>query len=173
MGYGAVKVEPLVYRLVCLNGMIMPDSKYSARHVGGAHDIIEGVYSVLSDEALQADDRAKLLKVRDVVRATTDEARFGQYVEHMRAATGDKLSGDPAKAVEVLAKKLDLRDSERGGVLRHLIEGGDISRYGMLNAVTRYSQDVDSYDRATELEAAGAQVLYMPTREWQQVATAA
>lgn len=173
VGYGAVKIEPLIYRLVCTNGMIMADAKYTARHVGGAMDVIDGVYTVLSDEALQADDRAKLLKVRDVVRASADAARFAQYVTDMQGATQEKLQGDPAEAIKVLAQKIQLSKEEAGGVLRHLIEGGDISRYGVLNAVTRQSQDVADYDRATTLEAAGAQILYMPRKEWLQVAQAA
>ena len=40
-------------------------------------------------------------------------------------------------------------------MLRHLIEGGDLSAYGLVNAVTHFAQDVDDYDRATEFEALG------------------
>lgn len=34
--------------------------------------------------------------------------------------------------------------------------------YGLANAVTRFSQDVESYDRATKLEEIGYKVLTMP-----------
>jgi len=61
----------------------------------------------------------------------------------------------------------------RGGVLRHLIEGGDMSRWGIANAVTRQSQDVDSYDRATDLERAGGQIIELSQRDWNEIATAA
>lgn len=37
--------------------------------------------------------------------------------------------------------------------LRHLIAEGDLSGYGLVNAVTHYSQEVEDYDRATEFEA--------------------
>ena len=59
------------------------------------------------------------------------------------------------KTVEVLANRYALNDSERTGVLRHLIIGGDLSGYGLVNAVTHFSQDVEDYDRAPDFEALG------------------
>ena len=47
-------------------------------------------------------------------------------------------------------------------MLQHLIEGGSMTLYGLANAVTRFSQDVESYDRATKLEEIGYKVLTMP-----------
>jgi len=34
-------------------------------------------------------------------------------------------------------------------LLRHLIEGGDLSQYGLINAVTRTAEDAKFYDRAS------------------------
>jgi hypothetical protein len=55
-------------------------------------------------------------------------------------------------------------------VLTHLIEGGDLSQYGLMNAVTRTAEDAQSYDRASELEAAGAVVLDLHPTEWRELA---
>lgn len=52
---------------------------------------------------------------------------------------------------------------------RNLIEGGDLSLYGLSNAVTRASQDVVSYDRATTLEGIGWQVATMEPQQWKQI----
>ena len=60
-------------------------------------------------------------------------------------------------------------------ILQYLIEGHDLSLYGLSNAVTRYSQDVNSYDRATDLEIIGYNILAMPRSVWSrlnQVSTA-
>ena len=46
-------------------------------------------------------------------------------------------------------------------------------RYGLLNAVTGYSQEVDDYDRATEFEEIGGKMLELSISEWKQVAEAA
>ncbi|MEO1134289.1 MAG: hypothetical protein AAFX40_16490 [Cyanobacteria bacterium J06639_1] len=42
----------------------------------------------------------------------------------------------------------------------------------MLNAITRTSQDVEDYDRATELERIGCDLLTMPAQKWKVLATA-
>jgi hypothetical protein len=76
------------------------------------------------------------------------------------------LSGDPVKAVEVLANRYTLNDSERAGILRHLIVEGEMSAYGLVNAVTHYSQDVEDYDRATDFEALGGKLIELAPSEW-------
>lgn len=40
-----------------------------------------------------------------------------------------------------------------------------------MNAITRTAHDPDSYDRATELEAIGSQVLNLSDAEWRMLAT--
>ena len=54
-------------------------------------------------------------------------------------------------------------------ILPHLIRGGDISQYGLVNAVTRASQDVECYDRATQLEYVGGDILSLSGNQWKDV----
>lgn len=173
VGMGSVKIEPLVYRLVCKNGLIIPDASLNARHIGRRTSISDGVYELLSDEAKKADDNAILLKVRDIVAASFDEVRFERHLSMMRGAAQEKIEAHPEEAVKVLTKAKSLTEFESGSVLRHLIDGGDLSRWGLLNAVTRTAQDVESYDRATELETMGGNILTMPHAEWNRFNAAA
>lgn len=106
------------------------------------------------------------LLMRDVVRGAMSELVFRRIVGQMREAAGAKLDGDPVQAVEVLSKKHSLNGEEQKGILRHLIEGGDLSLWGMANAFTRASQDVENYDRATELEAMGGSVITLDRSEY-------
>ena len=142
VGLGALKIEPFVYRLRCLNGMILPDSKYSARHVGGRVLETDDVRGMLTDETLRADDKAILLKVRDVVNASFDEVRFARQIETMQASTTRRLEGNPAEAVKLLAKKNNLSEFEEGSILRNLIEGADLSQWGVVNAVTATAKEM-------------------------------
>jgi hypothetical protein len=84
----------------------------------------------------------------------------------------DRIEGDPVQVVEVAAKQLGIFDSERGSVLKHLVNCGDLSRYGLFNAVTRAAEDVDSYDRATEFEKMGGNIIELPRGDWQRIANA-
>ncbi|MCA1776107.1 MAG: DUF945 domain-containing protein [Loktanella sp.] len=169
-GFGALSVTPMVHRLVCLNGMVLPDQKYRRNHIGSRADIGNAAYAMLSDEAIRADDQAILLKARDIVRGALDAARFAENLEQMKAAASSEKMVDPAATVERLADRVGLMDGERPSVLRHLIEGGDLTKWGALNAVTRAAQDVESYDRSTEIEAMGGAILNLPRSEWRQLA---
>lgn len=174
VGRGALTVKPLIYRLVCTNGMIAPAGVGAGAqrqlHLGRAMETDE-TFAVLTDEARQADDKALWLKLRDVTRAAASETVFNDLVARMRETVDTPAMREPTKGIERLAKRLDLGDGEREGVFAHLIEGGDLTAYGALNAVTRFSQDVESYDRATDLEEAGGKILAMVAAgEWEAIA---
>lgn len=170
VGHGSVAVKPLIYRLVCLNGMVLPDNTYRANHTGRRIDDNEDLWK---DDTREADDKAILLKVRDMVTAAFDEKFFRAQVEKFAEAAGQEVKGDPAKAVEVLAKKLGVNDGERGGILRDLIKGGDLSRWGFANAVTAQAHTVESYDRVVEFEQLGSKVIDLSPSDWSEVAQAA
>lgn len=162
VGLGSFKVQPLIYRLVCSNGMVVNDAAMRKYHVGRINTAGEN-YELYTDETLRADDHAFLLKARDTVRAAVDEAKFRRVVNMMREAKQIPLPvQDVPQLVELTAKEFKLSQDEGKGVLSHLIQGGDLSLYGLSNAITRHSQDVESYDRATELESIGFDVLTMP-----------
>lgn len=169
VGQGSVSVMPLVYRLVCLNGMVINDAATRRYHVGRANDAGEN-YELYSDTTLAADDQAFVLKMRDTVKAAVDEAHFSIIVDKMREAQGVKITGtDIPAVVELTAKEFGLTQEEGKGVLSHLIQGGNLSLYGLANAVTRHSQNVASYDRATELETAGYSILTIDPRLWTSI----
>jgi hypothetical protein len=173
VGLGAISVQPFFHFLVCLNGMVRNKDGLRAAHVGTRLDADEALATILADDTRKVLDRGVLLKVRDVVRAAMDEARFKDAVAAMQEQTNQVVQGDPAKAIEVLADDFGMLDSERASVLRHLIEGGDLSRYGLMNAVTRTAEDLPNYDRATEFETMGGRILDLPRNQWERYAKAA
>jgi len=71
--------------------------------------------------------------------------------------------------VELMSTEFTISQDESKGVLGHLISGGDLSLYGLANAVTRFAQDVESYDRSTELEAIGYRVINIAPGRWANI----
>lgn len=170
IGLGSVSISPFAHFLVCTNGMVRNDSRLRASHVGRKIDAdLEGL---LSDGTKKLEDQVVLAKVRDVLTHAFDKDAFAKFIERMGATTQQKIEGDVNGAVEALGPTLGLQVGERQSVLRHLIEGGDLSRYGLLNAVTRTAEDVESYDRATELEGAGYRLATLAEREWSAISHA-
>ncbi len=54
--------------------------------------------------------------------------------------------------------------------MQHLIRGGDLSAWGLANAITRTAEDAADYDRATELEVAGGRVIELGPADWKALA---
>jgi len=172
VGQGTLSVQPLLFRLVCRNGLIASDHSLRKTHVGRAMGGDESIL-VFKDDTLRADDKAFFLKVRDVVQAAVSETSFIQAAQKMQKTLQIPLVGNPVKTVEVLAQRYTLNDSERAGVLRHLIADGELSGYGLVNAVTHFSQEVEDYDRAIEFEALGGKLIELSAKDWKELAQAA
>lgn len=162
VGLGSLKVEPLLYRLICRNGLIVKDFAQKRYHVGKQIESDDSAYEIFSDETLAQDDKAFFMKVQDTVRTAIDEVKFNLSVEKLRATMQESTGPDPVKTVELLADQYVLNQNERGSILRHFIMGADNSKYGLINAVTRASQDIDDYTRATDLERLGGELLSLP-----------
>jgi hypothetical protein len=173
IGMGKTFVDPLLYRLSCLNGARMRDNGLSKYHVGRILGEGKDAHQYFKDDTLKADDEAFLLKLRDVIKAAADEVQFKLLVDKMSQATENEIAADPVKAIEVVQKKFGFTDEERGGVLRHLIQGGELTQYGLSNAITRTSQDAGDYDRASDMERMGGQVIELHPSEWKVIAKAA
>jgi hypothetical protein len=169
IGLGSVSVQAMIWRLICLNGAIAPDGKFKAYHVGRRIDDNEDLWA---DDTRKADDFTVLLKARDMVAAAVDEARFGRRIEQMQGLTGIHVSGNPSRAVDVLAQTIGATEAEQGGILRSLINGGDLSAWGLVNAVTAQAHEAQ-YDRAVEFEAAGGKLITLPANDWRRILEAA
>ena len=169
VGHGSVSVRPLIYRLVCSNGMVAASGAVRKYHIGRVNEANDDL-SIFRDETIQASDKAFLMRLEDSVRAAVSQASFEKIVGQMREATEAKIKADTVpQVIELASKEYSFTENEGKGILGHLIEGGDLSLYGLANAVTRHAQDVESYDRSTDLEAAGYQIITMAPALWRQM----
>lgn len=171
VGMGTVTIQPLLYRLVCTNGMVVNDIHTGTRrrHIGKGNKADED-FVLYADDTLLADDHALMLKIRDTIKAALDEVHFANLIDNMRTATEAKIETNHIpEMVQLAAPQFGFTLKEGEGILNHLIREGDLSMYGFANAVTRFAQDVQSYDRSTELEEIGYNIMTMPARTWQSL----
>lgn len=170
VGMGALKIEQMIFRLICSNGAIAGDT-FRRAHIGRKSGLeIEEARQYFANETRQADDTAFWMKVRDVIAGSFDPQLFEETLAKHREAAGRKLIAEPEKVVEATAVKFGLTESDRSGILRHLFKDDDMTQYGLHNAVTRYSQDVKNYDHATDLERLGGRIIELPKTDWQKIA---
>ena len=85
------------------------------------------------------------------------------------AAEARVTSNDIPAVVKLASKDFRISDCESDGILNHFIKDHNYSLYGLSNAVTRFSQDVENYDRATELESIGFDILSMDRQHWNRL----
>jgi hypothetical protein len=169
VGMGSMSIQPLVYRLVCTNGMVINDAATRRYHIGRGNEASED-YTLYSNETLAADDRALMLKVKDTVKSVVEQSRFDRVIEMMRAAKEARIvTTDIPQMIELAATDYGLSKKEGSGILDHLIRDGELSLYGLANAVTRAAQDVESYDRSTDLESIGYTILGMSRERWNRL----
>lgn len=169
VGLGAVLIRPFLNRLICTNGCVVNDFGERRHHVGRQARAVEDSFDLYSDAAIEAEDKAFLLKLQDVAKATMDESRYPVIIGKLQDAAQAKITGRVQDVVELTSRNYGLNQGEQENILDYLIRGGDMTLYGLSNAVTRMSQDVESYDRATELESIGWDIATMPSSQWREI----
>lgn len=175
LGCGSLAVQTGYYDSGCSNLATFGERSVRKYHSGNrvelAADAEARVY--ITDETRAARDKATFLEVRDTVKAAFDPAEFGKLIEKVEATKEDKITGDPVKVVNVTAKRLGLSDTDGKAVLRDLIAGGSLTRFGLSNAITRASQDIEDYEHASRFERCGGALIELPKAEWKTLAAAA
>jgi hypothetical protein len=161
---GSLKVEPMVYRLICTNGMIATQSLFK-RHLGKS--FVEGIdqaVEIFSDESKKLADKAFWSQVNDIVSQVGSQQAFNLLLNKMQATTEVVLQ-KPTEAVEVISKRYYISDDEKDTILNNLITNGDRTQWGLVNAVTETANGLENYDRAIEIERIGGEVLELPATD--------
>lgn len=173
VGEGRLGIEAGIFTRGCTNMMISRQRSMSKYHVGKGIELGDSVYELLSDATKEKTDEATWAQVGDVIRGAFDKVRFDAEIAKLQGATEDAIEAGVVEVVNMAAKRFTLSDGVRSSVLTHLIKGGDLSRYGLINAITRTAEDQESYDDATDLERLGGTIVELGKNEWREIANAA
>lgn len=173
VGMGALSVEVGMFQHRCKNMAIFRERSMRKYHVGGKHELADGLVALLSEKTRRLSDAATWAQVGDVVRNALNPVAFETILLEVNGMQQQKITGDVVRVVDLAARQFGTTEGEKASILKHLIEGGDLSRFGMFNAITRTAEDIESYDRATEFERIGGQVIELAANDWRRIAEAA
>jgi len=167
IGLGAFQIELLLYRLVCMNGMIRPAS-IRKHHVGRRIDTDEEVnQDFYRRETILADQHAFQLKISDVVTHSFNREAFDAEILRLKSTAENVFQFRKAEPlVKEVAKRFMLTEDEGGSILDCLADGKDWSQWGLANAVTAQAHSTSNYDRSIEFERLGGKIIDLPTSEW-------
>lgn len=172
VGVSRALINEFIKRLVCLNGMSRAQSieAYKRIHRGSRNPM--GI--LYAQETIAAHQETIALEMRDTIRHLLSPERFENTLGQLQFAAEQKIDAkDLDKKVNALGKIVGYNQTEGDLIMQRLIEGADLSQYGMMNAITNLANDVDDYDRASELEAMGGKVIELTPRQWNSVKEAA
>jgi hypothetical protein len=170
VGAGSLNVRHLIYTLRCTNGLvaenIVKQHHIGKKGTGGFGDLFDGedAQEMFSDDTRKLADAAFWSKVQDLMKHMFSKEKFDSIIKALGRTSEVELD-KPLDTVEVLNTRFGWSESEKDSVLDHLIKGGDLTQYGMLNAVTRTAQDLPSYDRAVEFEKQGGEIMLLSPRD--------
>lgn len=173
VGHGSLSIETGVYTKACTN-LAMFGAAMRKYHAGKRAELSDEVFALLTDDTRRATDKAIWMQCRDLVKAAFDQAKFDALLQRLGTAAQDVIPAEEVSdVIEVVGKRFSFTEGERKGVLARLIEGGDLTRYGLHAAVTRHAQETDlTYDRATELERVGGDIIDLPPQDWKRLVAA-
>lgn len=142
-GNGSFFVRPEIQIQVCDNGMTIKQDVIARRHLGAKVED-DGVIQY-SDETQKKNLELIKLQTRDAIRTFLNVDYMTRVVERVTEQAGAKVD-KPSDVVTRLVKRDAFSKEDAEGLLDRFIQGGDMTRGGVLQAVTAYSQDVRATD---------------------------
>lgn len=177
VGAGSVRVEPLIYRLVCANGMIS-ESALRKYHVG-RNQAEDDVRELLSDKTREMTDAAFWASVQDIVLASLKRENFEKEVDKLRIAANEPIKNfDIPRVVELAMKATGVTgEAKKNSIVAALAngnEGAGLTKWGLINSFTRAAQeDGFSYEESIEMERAAGQIIELPKSQWSAISATA
>jgi hypothetical protein len=165
VGLGSFSVQPLVFRQVCSNGLVITEYAQRKFHVGGRNGSSDpGI--VWQTDTQKARNEVTILEMRDLMVTSMSDEFLDKIAARAQDAAAQHIKGAQVEPViKNVTERFRLTNDERGAMSGHFYEGGDLSLWGLVNSITRAAQDVESYDRSVELQAIGGNLLALPKHE--------
>lgn len=168
VGAGSFGIFSMIWTQVCSNGAIV--QKILQQYHIGKRVQEEEFYGMLRDETRKADDHAFWLKVQDLIGVCLSDKVFATNVANAKEAAGHKIA--PATSlddlVDVALSDEQVSEKTKNSILHALVEGGDLSQWGLSSAITLASQKVEDYEEATALERLGGEVIELSKGTWHE-----
>lgn len=173
IGAGSVNIQPMIYCPEKDLGMIVQTATARRNHSGPVYSA-DTMFQIRPEQYTLTEGSPFLMKIRQTIYEAFDENRFLQLMEQIRNARAAPINADDIPGVvRAVCGEFHVTETEQDGVLLSLTQSGEMNRYGLANAVSQYGQQVESYDRATELEGIGFGILSISDSHWNHLNSAA
>ena len=150
VGLGSLSLSSYVFRLLCSNGLTIPEREGSLRriHLGRAMADVNDSYN-----------KSIWREYSSAVKELLTGKRFEKIMASMRAAAARPIIKDAEVIVEEVAKKHLLSKEEKALVLTQYEANADRSVWGLINSVTEAAKEATTIQRRNELQIIGGKLL--------------
>lgn len=159
IGLSSLQVHSLIFRLVCSNGLVV------AEHGNGYRQVHRGLIRTLRahpyelTEGISQKDKETFATIGPLVKKALDQNIFTNCVDALITAKNVPFKNKSDELIQTIGEQYRLTMNERDLVLKHYLIARDYSVFGLVQATTRASQDLDDYGRASDLETIGGSIL--------------
>lgn len=182
VGLGYLEIFPFWEKLECTNGAYSTrwgnkiQRRHSGRKVGADGD--DGS-RYLSAASRRARALTFFMEAQDIARGVLGDLVSGRLLDPMKKAIAAPITGDVISAAAELPRFFDLSDGDVEGITSAFVNtpgsgsGGKHTIWDLSNAITLYAQDPSlTYDRATDLEGFGGDLITLAPSQWKVLAEA-
>lgn len=166
VGAGSFLLMPRAYIRTCSNGMTNPVDQLKKIHIGAKMDEL----GFNKNKAVLAAN-LKLIKeqVNHAVKIFLSKEYLQKMIDVYSKLGEPKIEAPVDKVIQVIGKTYQISEDRKANILKHFIEGGDMRRMGMANAMTLECQSVQDVDLKNETETIAFNVL----KDFQKIEVAA
>lgn len=174
-GHSALAAQQSIWRFVCQNFNVWADV-IATRHLGGK--LAEGEH-FFSQQTRDLQAQALVSSIRDAIRTTFDPVAFQKQVDEINATTRRELGDSPITVVDAAIKVTGLPTGYRDAILAELLGTGDVTQYGLVQAVTSRVNPENTKDKEVDdivrcaFEDAGGKLLRLNDKGWKSFLTEA
>mgnify|MGYP003675516689 CR=1 FL=1 len=166
LGFSSISATSLIYRLVCDNGMMLPNvsainSKY---HIGKPITV-----SKFSSKTIKKDYELPenlTSDICDMIINMQDELKFKSNIDALKDSTKNKFKNVNYK---FLRRDYNTSIKEEQKIKENLEFSGDYTRYGLIQAITATARDLNNIQRSIHLEKLGGKLLHVSNSQWNNV----
>lgn len=151
VGQGKYTITPSVTVMECMNGQVRQKDAMERTHLGAS--LSEGKVEWSSETMKRNLDLVSSMTA-DAVTTFLSKTYLDTAVEELTAKATKPLGAKAREVIETVLKHKTVAfdDTAIAGILDHFIMGGQRTSGGLLQAITSYSQTVESADEAYELD---------------------
>lgn len=143
IGAGSFCITPRAVILACNNGAVRTEDRLRNVHLGAKMDEL-GFNK--NKAVMRANQKLVREQIIHAVKIFLSKDYLQKLVDVYEKLGEPKIEAPIDKVIQVVAKEYSITEDRKANILQHFIEGGDMRRIGLANAITRECQGLEDAD---------------------------